>query len=265
MDILSHTFSGIAVGTVLASFSKGGFKTKASIILISGFGGAIPDIDAITMWSKFDSTIGSFFNLTHSGGQIYMGKWWYSHHGALHSLTMAFVLPFLFVFIKSITSLKNGLLQSFRQTINSKKLNITGFIIGFGIHLLEDMPTPAAYWGGVNLFWPSETYVGGFGKIWWWNNYDIFLIIISVIIINLIVLGISKWINSQKATLIIFTLGFSLTLYQMNSRYFDFNYTGGAKHYQQYEQKSKEIQKEILGPKVYSIMENFDNSMNLNF
>jgi hypothetical protein len=48
------------------------------------------------------------------------------------------------------------------------------------------MPTPASTWGGVNFFWPFKTYIGGTGHIWWWNNYDIFLIVVAVIIINLI-------------------------------------------------------------------------------
>jgi len=266
MDILSHTFSGIAVGTVLASFSKGGFKTKSSIILISGFGGALPDLDAISMWSNFDSTIGNFFNLSHSGSQIYTGKWWYSHHGALHSLTFAVIIPFVFLFLKSLKPLfQERSLSRFTQKIALNKLKILGFILGFGVHLIEDMPTPAAYWGGVNLFWPSKTYSGGFGKIWWWNNYDIFLVIIGVIVLNIITLGFSKWLNAQKITPFIFLLGFSLSLFQMNTREFDFNYTGGAKHYQAYEQKSKEIQKEILGEKLYLMMKKFDDSMKLNF
>ena len=35
MDILSHTFSGMAVGSVLVHFNKGSLKSKVSTVLIS--------------------------------------------------------------------------------------------------------------------------------------------------------------------------------------------------------------------------------------
>ena len=96
MDILSHTLSGIAIGTVVATFSNKTWKQKASILLAGGFGGCLPDFDAISLWSKFDSTIGRLLNLTHSGNEIYFGKLWYSHHAALHSILAPIFLVLLF-------------------------------------------------------------------------------------------------------------------------------------------------------------------------
>ena len=43
-------------------------------------------------------------------------------------------------------------------------------------------------WNGVNFFWPSKYYIGGTGDIWWWNNYDIFLIVLSVVLTNTVIL-----------------------------------------------------------------------------
>ena len=83
MDLLTHTLTGLAAGTVVASFAKTK-KQQWGIVLISMLGGALPDFDAISLWWDFDNTIGAFFNLSESGHDIYYGKHAYSHHGALH-------------------------------------------------------------------------------------------------------------------------------------------------------------------------------------
>ncbi|MFT6717068.1 MAG: inner membrane protein, partial [Saprospiraceae bacterium] len=173
MDILSHTLSGLAVATAVASFAEGGFKQKAGIMILGAFAGALPDFDAISLWSKFDGSIGAILNLKHSGNVIYFSKFWYSHHGALHSLTFAALLPILYLMLTCLRKPKK-IGAVFLNKLARNKIMILTFFLGFTIHLLEDMPTPACVWGGVNLLWPSSTYYGGFGKIWWWNNYDIF-------------------------------------------------------------------------------------------
>ena len=135
------------------------------------------------------------------------------------------------------------------------------------MHLLEDMPTPASVWGGVNLFFPSSSYVGGFGNIWWWNNYDLVLIIVAVILLNLLVsLGPKAYRRlKSKASVAIFTLGFLLSIYQINTRSVNFAYTGFTNDYNKMEQQSKDIQKNILGEKLYNIMESIDNKIPLYF
>jgi hypothetical protein len=85
LDILSHSLSGLALGTVLASFAQGP-RRKLAILGIATFGGALPDLDAISMWSGFDRTFGSWFQLNQSGRFIYSAKFWYSHHAFFHSL-----------------------------------------------------------------------------------------------------------------------------------------------------------------------------------
>lgn len=269
MDILTHTLSGVAIGTVMASFSKGGFREKMGIISIAGFGGALPDLDALSLWSKFDTTIGKLFGLHHSGKEIYFEKFWYSHHGFFHSFIAALLIAFIAgVCIYMIKSRqKNFSLRSLFLSFKHRLLFLISFVLGFLIHLLEDMSTPDSVWGGVNFLWPMKSYIGGSGDIWWWNNYDLFLIVSGVVLLNVVFIFISELlkINSRKLTTTIFIIGLTLFLVQIKTRGYDFNYSGHTPKYQGYEQKSKEIQKQLLGDTVYNLMFEFDNKMSLNF
>lgn len=248
MDILIHTLSGGITASGLTILQKNtSVKRKIGTTFLGCFMGALPDIDAISLWSKFDNTIGSFFNLT-SGKVIYSAKFWYSHHAFFHSLICALL----------ISLLVTGIISYFHR----KRENI--FLIpilfcSYCAHLLGDLPTPASSWGGINLFFPSKNYVGGFGLTWWWNNYDIFLILISGLFLNFVFLFIKK--AHHFTGIGILALAFTLITYQLNTRNFYFAYTKNCPNYQGYEQKSKDIQKEILGPKVYGLMEKLDNKL----
>lgn len=269
MDILIHTLSGIAIGTVVSSFSNAGFKNKCSIIFFSGFAGALPDLDAISLWSKFDSTIGKFFNLAHSGHDIYFAKFWYSHHAFMHSAFAAIFLSGILGLIRYFlgSRFKNMTFIGLVDSIRKNKLLHIGFVLGFLIHLIEDMPTPGSTWGGVNFFWPSKSYIGGTGDIWWWNNYDVFLIIVCVILVNLLLSFINQFVrfDLKKSTLSVFLIGFIFSVFQIKTRTFDFAYRGYAKHYEAYEAKSKEIQRHILGDNLYDFMVRFDNKLTFYF
>ncbi len=265
MDLISHTLTGVAVGTVASSFSQSKWYAKLSIIVIGSFGGALPDLDAISLWSKFDSTIGKFLDLDHTGSQIYCGKFWYSHHGAFHSIITPILLCFIW-FVLSIFIHKYSI-DRIRKHTQQNTLKYLAFLLGFLFHLLEDMLTPAAFWGGVNFFFPSDQYIGGFGKIWWWNNYDIVLIIFSVIIINLIINLIHNHYYKirQILTTFVMCLGIGLSIFQMMNRPIDFSYVGHSSKYHTYEKQSKKIQKDILGTKLYNIMVEIDNMIPLYF
>ncbi len=93
----------------------------------------------------------------------------------------------------------------------------------------------------------------GTGDIWWWNNYDIFLIVVGVIFINTLLLFSHKSFktNLKRFTLLVFAAGVLMGTYQIKTRGFDFSTSRGRVC----EEKSKEIQKEILGHRVFSIME----------
>lgn len=269
MDILTHTLSGVAIGTVVSSFANSGFKNKLKIVLISGFAGALPDFDAISLWSGFDSTIGDFFNLSASGKEIYSGKYWYSHHAFFHSVFASILIAGIFGLISYLIDSRFKRLQnkSFIDSLKQKRILLIGFILGFIIHLIEDMPTPASTWGGVNFFWPSKSYIGGTGDIWWWNNYDIFLIVVGVIVANFSLHLIKRFVNIdlRKITVGVFIIGFSFAVIQIKTRDYDFAYKGHAVRYQEFEDISKQLQKEILGDKLYRLMENFDNKLKIYF
>ena len=269
MDILTHTLSGFAVGTVIASFSKKGVKEKLLIIGTGGLAGALPDLDAISLWSRFDSTIGNFFKLETTGREIYSGKYRYSHHAFMHSIAAALFITLLLGIISYVICnkfRKQNISKLYKYFIKNKLIHYS-FILGFLIHLIEDMPTPASVWGGVNLFWPAKTYVGGAGKIWWWNNYDLFLIVLGVVIINSILHTFSFMNSKIKAKIItlVFILGFTLSLKQIHAREYNFAYTGHTNKYSEFEAKSKAIQKEILGKRLHSVMESFDNKLSIYF
>lgn len=269
MDIVTHTLSGVAIGTVVTSFSKRGYLGKIGIMSLSGFGAALPDFDAISLWSGFDKTFGKIFGLEHSGKEIYFSKFWYSHHAFLHSLLAGFLLAIIigicFYFLISWRTKKtfSGLISSLLE----HKLILIGFLSGFILHLIEDMPTPSCVWGGVNFFWPIKNYLGGTGDIWWWNNYDIFIIVIMIILINLFIVFAKRWIkiDPKKLTISIFILGLTLSIIQIKSRDFDFNYTGHTPRYDEFETRSKELQRDILGNKIYNLMVKLDNKIPVNF
>ena len=226
-------------------------------------------MDAISLWSGFDTTIGNFFNLSVSGKEIYSGKYWFSHHAFLHSVFAGILIAGLLGLISYMIDSKfKGLkYKNFLESLNKKRILLIGFFLGFIIHLIEDMPTPASAWGGVNFFWPSKSYTGGTGDIWWWNNYDIFLIVVAVIVANLILHIIQRFIHFdlRKITVGVFIIGLSLAIIQIKTRNFDFSYTGHATRYQEFEDKSKQLQKEILGDKLYLLMEKFDNKLKIYF
>lgn len=266
MDIISHSLSGVAVGTVVAAVSKVKPRHKLLMVLIGGLGGALPDIDALSLGSKFDATLGALFGLNHSGREIYFGKFWYSHHGALHSL----VAPLLLILIYLGSYLLRQRSSGWRELKNfwrRKRYYLASFYGGFLVHLLEDMPTPASVWGGVRFFFPSEQYIGGWGKIWWWNNYDLVLLIIGVILLNGLLNFLPSKLYRIKAfgAMGAFSIGVLLFIVQINSRPVDFSYQNHAVDYPAKEQASKDIQREILGDKLYSIMSEIDEAIPLYF
>lgn len=257
MDILTHTLSGLAVGSVFAGRSIGNFKTKTSIMIFSGFGATLPDIDAISLWSKFDTIFGRLFDLKYSGKVIYSEKFWYSHHGFMHSIAAAILFTLLiWLLLWLFSKYKNS-------TLLDKKLLLFGFISGFIIHLLQDMITPKGPWEGIRLFFPLDIYVGGTGNIWWWNNYNLFLVVITILLINLSILLTfqnSKALVCKGATTT-FIVGCLCFIWQVI--YIDYNFNN--QNFANCEQKSKEIQYKILGKNIYSKMEKLDNFLIIHF
>jgi membrane-bound metal-dependent hydrolase YbcI (DUF457 family) len=262
MDLLSHILSGVAISTVIVSLAKTSKKNKAAIVFFGALGGGFPDFDVISHWSGFDRTFGRFFELDSSGFQIYHSHRWYAHHGFLHSLLGGALIACV---IGSIIYFLRKKERTFKDSAQENRWIMLSFFLGFCAHLIEDMPTPTYAWGGVNFLFPSDEYWGGTGEIWWWNNYDMFLIILSVILINSSVLIVRSYkiFNAKIICSSALFLGLTLYLYQMKTREFDFNYQKAehGKVFKSYEQKSKDIQKEILGENIYEVMKSFDESL----
>ncbi len=269
MDILIHAFSGVSAGTVVSSLSNRSFKHRFLLIVISGIGGILPDLDAISLWSKFDSSIGALFGLTNSGRDIYFSKLWYSHHAFLHSLFASLLIVSVLIILASFNLAIRGepMFNSIKSVFKKNYLLYLSFISGFVMHIIGDLPTPSCVWDGVDLFWPFGDYVGGTGDTWWWNNYDVFIISVLVVVINLIFHLFRSIIKAKLKlfTTVTFIIGLSLASYQIKNRGYDFNFTGFTSKFRAYEKKSKEIQKEILGEPLYDIMVKFDNMVKINF
>lgn len=261
MDLLTHIAAGIAVGTTIAVCSKGNAVKKITIVCGGALGGALPDIDAISLWSKFDTTFGRLFSLSHTGKEIYSAKFWYSHHAFMHSLAACVLFSFILL---AVIYLANR--RAKKEFTLLSKANIAipaAFASGYIAHLVCDMPTPASSWAGVNLFFPINVYIGGWGKIWWWNNYDIFLISSGVIAVNVLLLIFSNVLKHKHRyfSFVLLAAAATAVAIQISTRDFDFN----SHTYQECEAQSKKIQKKIVGKTLYDKMEKFDDAIPLYF
>jgi hypothetical protein len=272
MDIMTHTLSGIAISTIVASLSKKRIWEKGVIVFCGGIGGALPDIDSMSLWSRFDSTIGAFFHLPHNGRDIYFSNYWYSHHNFAHSLVGGLIITSCLFVLFSLPVIVFSKNNNRRNIFNRIGVYWIALFLGYVMHLLGDLPTPSLTWGGIKLFWPLSVAVGGSGHIWWWNNYDIFLIIGGCCAINMGIINIYH--HSKKPFIRYFPLficigAFIFILHQIDQRNVNFVDRGQTKRiwerYWEYEIKSLEIQKEILGEKLYDIMTNVDRKLTFYF
>lgn len=248
MDILTHGLTGLALSTGVAAHSNTTLRNKLLIGLSGLMGGVFPDIDVLSRAPGFDQTIGQWFNLQQSGYDIFFDTHWYSHHVFTHSIigTLLFTL---------LGSLSYILISKIRKTTAHTNLiyYALAFFLGYMGHLLEDMITPGGPWDGIALFWPSTHFSGGWGKIWWWNNYDLFLIVCMAIGVNAVLI-ISQF-RTQLLTKLTLLAALFLFIIQVERRQYDFN-TKEGKNKEQY---SKELQKKYLGNGLYSIMDKMDD------
>jgi membrane-bound metal-dependent hydrolase YbcI (DUF457 family) len=258
MDILTHTVMGLAVGSVVTNMIQ--YRPvyhKMTVVLFGALGGFFPDIDAISLWSGFDGSFGKWF--THSGKEIYFGKWWYSHHGFFHSI-FALLLGGLiagFPVYALLRILRRGYnLHRFQDSY--RPVFFTFVFAGF-THLLCDCVTPASTWGGVRMFWPLPVYVGGWGDVWWWHNYDIFLIAASCFLLNISWLIFCTWMKMGAGTFpVLFALAAIIFIaVELHNRETNYSYKGITANYQQLEEASKKEQQRILGKTLYRRMDKF--------
>ncbi|MBL8994627.1 MAG: metal-dependent hydrolase [Spirochaetia bacterium] len=264
MDILTHALSGFAVSTAVAACSgrETNLAKKAAVILCGTAAAILPDLDAASLWSRFDGTIGAKLALPYKGSEIYFGKYWYSHHAFMHSLAAGLIFAtalFLpFAFLKGM---------SFRAWFEKGKYALA-FFLGFMAHLAGDWPTPGSVWGGIQFLWPSKVWYGGTGQVWWWNNYDVFLLILGCCVVNvllLVALHKSRLWFLKLLPVVIFAVALGMSVRQVTSRPVSFAYSGHAKNYYLFEKQSLDIQKNILGERIFTWMTTLDKKLGFYF
>jgi inner membrane protein len=259
MDILIHTASGMLMGTTMALWNPLkqpiGARFYAASLLVGGCAGAFPDLDAISQWSGFDSTLGAWFGLA-PGDDVYSGRWWYSHHAFTHSLLCSLI----FAGLTLLALVCKGWSNTPRRTRAIHYAIVTA--LGWNAHLAGDLPTPAGSWDGIAYWWPSSNYIGGTGQTFWWNNYDVFLLLISGIFLHVMVMC---WGRSSKRWLgPLSTLGvLVLIVYQLNQRPIDFN--DRSRPYAERERISLDYQRNLLGDRLFGWMSALDRALPVYF
>nr|WP_319399606.1 metal-dependent hydrolase [uncultured Carboxylicivirga sp.] len=252
MDIITHGLTGLALSTTIMATRPSGKLKKLCIGLTGLIGGVLPDLDVLSKWKGFDTTFGNWFNLKQSGNAIFADTHWYSHHALGHSVIGALFLTLLLSLVYVIYTKLRG-----NYKLQNTKWYALAFLMGYMGHLFEDMITPGGPWKGIAFFWPIAHYSGGWGKIWWWNNYDLFLIVVAALTINL-TLVITRY---RAALLTKITIVAALVLFtiQVEQRNYDFNQGNNQ------EQISKELQQKYLGKGIYQFMKTVDDAIPVAF
>lgn len=233
-----------------------------------GVGAALPDVDTITLWHRFDNVIGAFLDLSARGKDIYFGNHWYSHHNASHSLAAGAAMALLLaLFLYLAQGFSFWRTSSFDLRKSTKWYSLALFA-GYTMHLMGDLPTPGYIWEGIKLLWPLPTAMGGTGHLWWWNNYDIFLLFLTA---DTVIAVWIAWSHIFKKPVFkyfpatIFALAMLTSVYQITHRPIDFKYGEQTATHAQKEKQSHAIQKRILGDRLYEIMLDFDKRLKIPF
>lgn len=262
MDIITQVLGGMCAATGVAALCRCRPAQRVKIVLMGAIGGAFPDLDTITIWPGFDQIAGSWLGV--SGADLYFDQAWYSHQGFFHSLLGMIVFTLLLWWSSS-----HVYANSLRRAPNTASAfgylrpYFVAFALGFGLHLLGDLFTPGGPWGGICLFYPFDAYVGGWGKVWWWNNYDVALILVLGILINFFSLVSFSMLSlaGRFTPIVVFVCSLLLIGYQLNLRSFDYNTYG----YTVREQASLEFQQRHLPHKLYQLMWRVDRKLPVYF
>lgn len=265
MDIATHVLSGALAGGVTALAIRGAPARVVVALSWGALGGFLPDIDVASRAPGFDQTVGRLLELE-PGSVIYGGSHWYSHHHFTHSLAAALLFGLL---LAAFLGLERLLLGPGHEGRRSRNIWLAPLCLmaGFGMHLAGDLVTPASVWGGIQLLWPLETMVGGWGWCWWFNNYDLFLVQLAA----LLLLGLASLVPRTLPVLarilplgvLLLSLGVSTVLLKLRDH--DYAYEGNAKDYGALEEASLEDQRRLLPPDLYQLMISFDAATALPF
>ncbi len=268
MDILTHTLSGVAAATGIAAFSAKPLWQKTLMICCGAAGAIVPDIDAVTRWSKFDAVIGGLTDSAQSGRSIYFGNHWYSHHNFFHSLAAGAIFTLLAGLLWYLGRRWASKGPSPAAFIQDKKGFLLAFFMGHTMHLLGDLPTPGSTWHGIRLLWPLRQPVGGSGHIWWWNNYDVFLLFLAGAGAGIVLIVLNQFLKKRTlghlSVLLCFTV-FWAAYFQITHRPISFDAPGNHSSHAEKERQSLAVQKTILGERLYGIMIVLDRRLKIPF
>lgn len=265
MDIFTHVVAGALAGGCVALMIRGAPARVGAALSWGALGGFLPDIDAASRVPGFDATLGRAFGLA-PGEVVYAGGEWYSHHHFTHSLVAALAAALLVAGLLGLERLVFGPTSDGRRVVRIG-MAPAALLAGYLLHLAGDLVTPASVWGGIQLLWPLEPMVGGWGWCWWFNNYDIFL----VQVLGLGLLGLVSLLPRTRpvlarllpAVLLASVLATCTALLQLRQQ--DYAYEGHASDYQGLEEASLDEQRRLLPPDLADLMISFDQSMPLPF
>lgn len=253
MDVVTQIIAGLLIGTVVAGFVMCRPAQRFKIVLAGGLGGIFPEVDTLSLMPWFDRTLGKWMGINQSGIDIYFGNEWFSHQAFTHSLLGLLCCTGAIWFLNILFYthvIKHA--RTWKAAGSYLAPYFIAFAGGYLLHLMLDLFTPAGPWGGIRLFFPMDVYIGGWGKLWWWNNYDIILVLFLGLMMNVLSL-ISIPIMDRKMKIIpsmvlaLALIGISI---QIHSRHFNFNQPG----YMGREAASHHIQQQVLAPPVYEAM-----------
>ncbi len=265
MDIFTHVLAGAVTGGCVALMIRGAPAKLGAALSWGALGGFLPDIDAASRVPGFDESVGRLFGLA-PGSEVYAGSDWYSHHHFTHSLFAGVVAALSLAGLLALERAVAGPGLEGRRDIRIGMAPAAMFG-GFIMHLAGDLVTPGSVWGGVQLLWPLEVMVGGWGWTWWFNNYDLFLVQVA----GLIALGLVSLVprtqpvlaRALPAALLGALLATSLVLLQL--RQHDYAYSGHAPDYFALEEASLEEQRRLLPRECLELMSSLDAAMPLPF
>lgn len=229
-------------------------------MVVGMLGALLPALDEISLWSGFDQSVAPILGISEPGVEIFLGKHWFSHQAFMHSLLACFIfstfilLSFTFIYKNVIKGAK-----TYRAAFQYVIIYSVAFGLGFTAHLLADLAAPAGPWGGIRLFFPFEIYVGGWGMTWWWNNYDLTLILFVATLLNVVLIAIipplKKGVRYLPASVCMFAS--MMIVWQISTRSFNFNEAG----YTTREEASHVIQTQILGEDLHHVMNKMDQQL----
>ena len=186
----------------------------------------------------------------------------------MHSLAAAAIFTLAGALLRYLyCRLRSGVRSASAVIMNASGF-LLAFFFGYLMHLLGDLPTPDAAWNGIRLFWPLSPFVGGFGYIWWWNNYDIFLIFLVGGALNAALIVANRYLKRRllrTAPTLIFLCMICAALFQITHRPARFSSAGNPAGHAEKEHQSLAIQRDILGERLYGIMNALDRKIPIPF